>query len=143
MLSVSAASVFNRRTSRMFSDMKRRAAKYRLALPFTLAELRAWLAAQAVSHQAWRCVYCGGLLVEADVLLDHATPINRRVSVEAFALENLVVCCREDNESKGGAMDAEEYRQLRGFLKAMHPAVLPDTVARLRAGNRRFVRGRR
>ena len=135
------ADLFKRRTSSMFSDMKRRAAKYRLTLPFTLGELRAWLGSQAEGGY-WRCHYCGGMLVAETVLLDHATPIARRVNVEAFGFGNLVVSCRADNEAKG-ALDAVEYRGLLDMLLTFHPAVLPDVRARLRAGNRRFVKGRR
>lgn len=134
-----SAAVFRKRTSQAFRDHKRRAAKVGWTLPYTLAELRAWL--DVLHEMALPCAYCGTLLTEATFHLDHIVPLARRVDAATWALSNLCVTCRTCNELKS-RLTAAEFRALMAVVNSMPPQAQADIRGRLRAGAARCA-GRR
>jgi 5-methylcytosine-specific restriction endonuclease McrA len=123
-----------RRCRAALAEHRRRARRdHQGALSYGLADL------EALARAAPRCAYCGALLDAATFTFDHARPLAR---VADYSLANLVVCCRLCNEQKG-LLTGAEFRQLLALLRTWHPRAGADLLARLRAGGRRYGRGRR
>src|SRR5262249_40215415 len=95
-----------------------------------------------IALAARSCPYCGrALLTPEAAAFDHDMPTALDTSPAAYSLRNVVVCCRPCNESKG-ILTGAQFRALLQLLEGFGPRVLVDVLARLRAGGRRYARGR-
>lgn len=128
-------SLFLRRTGSMFNLHKRRAKKLKYALRFTLDELR------GKARAAVTCPYCGVVLTETNVSMDHRTPIARRLDAWSWSIGNLTAVCHQCNLAKG-SLDHEEFAQLMAVVTRLPPQAQASVLGRLKAGNTRIY-GRR
>lgn len=61
----------------------------------------------------YSCAYCGGLLNDDTLMIDHITP---RSKGGKNNMDNLLPCCRACNSSKG-AKTLEEFRLFKSFTQ--------------------------
>jgi 5-methylcytosine-specific restriction endonuclease McrA len=120
------------RSRRILADHRTRAKRAGAVLDYTLADVRALLAASPLCH------YCN-LPLSFAATLDHRQPIARSGK---HALANLAVCCPRCNRLKG-VLTEVEFHNLREFLKALPPRAREDVEARLLAGGTRYAAARR
>lgn len=120
------AGAFVTLTTSMMSHMRARAKEQYLTVPFTVADLREWLKAQAVSSVlalggqpvAWQCTYCPRVIVIEELQLDHKIPLSCGGGAD---LTNLCCSCKLCNQTKG-EFDQADYRTLMGTAKLLSPA---------------------
>lgn len=115
---------FARRIKTAYHNHKRR---HGAALPFTMAEMAAYLHTQ---YARAKCPYCDQYT--NDWSLDHATPVCRGGSWE---LSNYRMCCAMCNICKG-PLKVDEWLDLLATLRLWPAEPAQNTLARLKAGSR-------
>lgn len=81
-----------------------------------------------LQRDGWVCAYCGTLLNDEQITVDHVIPTLRG---GPDTLENVTICCLQCNVSKSN-MTADEYRHWR-FLKHYVCDVAPRECIRYEA----------
>jgi 5-methylcytosine-specific restriction endonuclease McrA len=109
-----------KRSLRAYHNMKARANKVYVALPFTLEQFREWLRPKFGINGETRCEYSGELILVENFSVDHRQPVARGGS---WALENLALCSEKQNLRKG-IMTKGEY----AIFAAMVTTHLPHEV---------------
>lgn len=96
-------------------------------LPFTALDLARFLW-RWCGLNARPCPYCGRPVDILSLTLDHKMPRSRG---GALGIENLEPCCTDCNSLKG-AMDVEEFAELRAWLVTVSPFLREHITTRLR-----------
>jgi 5-methylcytosine-specific restriction endonuclease McrA len=100
-----------------------------MPVPYTSDEFATWLLTE-IGCSAFLCPYCSCPLDVLSMTLDHGIPVHAGGGNE---FTNLVPCCRDDNELKGG-MTGKGYMLFRKLLRELPPADEADVLKRLRYG---------
>jgi 5-methylcytosine-specific restriction endonuclease McrA len=116
------------RTRTMIGHHRDRAKARGRAIDYTLDDLRV----KVVCAKQLPCVYCGRPLTDANFSGDHAVPVSRGGS---FGLENVEICCKTCNETKGD-LTHEEFSALWALLRAWESVARVSVLRRLRAGGK-------
>jgi hypothetical protein len=105
--------ILRKRSAQMYSDMKRRAAKASLTLPFHIASFQVWLESRFDKDGVAFCEYSGEMILIENFSLDHRNPVSRGGTYE---LTNLAVVSLKENLRKGN-MTKGEYLSFRNFVE--------------------------
>jgi hypothetical protein len=118
------------RTQRMHEARFRRACRAKVAVDYTLEELR-----RLVRHKlsASGCPYCRAELTAKSFALTYKNPPRRG---GRHALVNLIVCCKRCRAIKG-LLDGQEFRELLLLLQTWPDAIQQQFLARFLRGRRR------
>lgn len=116
--------ILRRRCRRIHADQRRRAQAEGAALNYDADDL------VFMAERNRLCAYCRCPLDFSCLRFDHRKPIARGGK---HAIANLVACCDRCNRLKG-RLEADEFAQLLGFLKFLHPAARADLERRLLCG---------
>ena len=133
------------KTRSLYGSLKAREREYlkvKVELPFTLGELREWLAglrskaampaSNSVGRSLWFCYLCSRPMAMASLSIDHVTPLAHSGRT---SLDNLKPCCTSCNRAKG-AMSLSGYRALRETVNSLHPKEQRYFWTRWSAGSR-------
>ena len=126
--------VFNRRSLSIYSGMKERALKRKIAVfPFCLEDFRLWLQARFDLDVTGvvRCEYSGEMLSAENFSVDHRFPVSRGGE---FGLQNLTICSEKENLRKGN-MTEVEYRQFKQHVERYAPEVQAAIWRKLEVGD--------
>jgi len=136
-----ARSQFYSVTLQAYGNMKRRAEKKGIRLPFVLVNFRAHILVNFMGGEydgAINCPHCLRKLDITEVAFDHKTPLSRGGS---WGLDNIAVPCQACNLRKGELM-AEEFNDLLSFLEREIPFARTSILKRLQEHSK-LLAGRR
>jgi 5-methylcytosine-specific restriction endonuclease McrA len=123
---------FNRITNDRFQNHRKRARLANATIDYDLEYYRAIVKVEIGQP----CPYCFQELTLKNHSADHQTPTARGGS---YTKENLGICCRRCNQAKG-ILTLEEFESLLALTRTWPDSVRTNTLARLRAGSKLFIR---
>lgn len=121
---------FSRRTHSIYRHQKERAAKFGVALPYSIAEYREAVARDLASGL---CRYCSRRVSHATYQSDHTTPLARGGSWDLANVASDV--CADCNAAKG-PLTGTEFMTLLVLLAGFPESARKNTLARLKLGHR-------
>ena len=133
--------IYERHTEQVYRAMAGRVkAKYKVPLPFSLAEYRVFVLDKFDGN--WdgvvQCCYCTRLLNVQTFVTDHVEPLKFGGSID---IDNLDLCCDECNCLKG-ALSADGFRRFLEFTIAeLHPQDANEITGRMKNGSA-YLRGK-
>lgn len=113
----------------IFHNLKGRAKKKQVKLPFLFVDFLLWL-----NNQPQLCTYCGIPLTPNDVSLDHKMPVSR---LGSWDLDNYVLCCLSCNLAKHDLTNSE-FQELNNLIRNWPPYARVRLLARLRYAGSAF-----
>jgi 5-methylcytosine-specific restriction endonuclease McrA len=125
-------SAWMRKTANIFAGMRKRAHELKQELPFTLKELRDFIAVLPPD-----CIYCFKPTTASTWTLDHYVPIARGGE---FGFSNIYMSCKSCNWQKGGTMTGAEFQDFLRGIELFAPEVQADIKRRLTIGGKWGVR---
>lgn len=134
--------ILTERSGTIYRHMKERAAKEYQAVPFTLADFRAWLLPKFGVDGVTRCEYSGAQVLAEDFQVDHRQPTSR---FGQWGFDNLAICTKAQNLRKGNMTKGEYAIFCAHVLHHGYPEEVQESIfKRLEIGDvQRFAHFRR